>query len=262
MLNCCPKLEELWRKLKRLGKPATIIAFLALFGFLIFHVGAASYSNYAKQQYQHQTAAVSTPKKPPLGSWWEWTTHDPVAFYTSVLSAFTALLFISTVLLWWSTRRGIQTQSEDTRILQRAYVAVEPMGLLPVGSSDTNGHYRIQNAGRLPARNIRWYAYVRNSAGQDERLFEINENDLYGNNVLAAGAGMTHGTGATAMGNGYVYVWGIVRYDDGFGNQRFTKFCHRYNTHAARPFDATGRNCVPAETGRHHGYGNSTDETE
>jgi hypothetical protein len=27
----------------------------------------------------------------------------------------------------------------------------------------------------------------------------------------------------------YLYVWGAVRYDDGFNNMRTTKFCHRYN---------------------------------
>jgi hypothetical protein len=30
---------------------------------------------------------------------------------------------------------------------------------------------------------------------------------------------------------GYYYVWGKVIYDDGFGVERHTTFCHRYNTH-------------------------------
>src|SRR3546814_2864423 len=26
----------------------------------------------------------------------------------------------------------------------------------------------------------------------------------------------------------FIFVWGIVYYDDGFGGRRFTRFCHRY----------------------------------
>jgi hypothetical protein len=53
---------------------------------------------------------------------WHWTTHDPVSFYTAVLA-------LSTIGLWIATWQGIRRQSKDTRILQRAYVSVEPGGL-------------------------------------------------------------------------------------------------------------------------------------
>ena len=34
--------------------------------------------------------------------------------------------------------------------------------------------------------------------------------------------------------NRYLFVWGLVRYDDGFGYRRFNRFCHRYNLAAER----------------------------
>jgi hypothetical protein len=38
----------------------------------------------------------------------------------------------STALLWNATRQGIRAQSEDTRIIQRAYLSVEPHGIHPM----------------------------------------------------------------------------------------------------------------------------------
>jgi hypothetical protein len=57
-------------------------------------------------------------------AFWDWTTHDPVSFYTAVLA-------LSMIALWIVTWRGIRGQSKDIRILQRAYVSVEPGGLMP-----------------------------------------------------------------------------------------------------------------------------------
>jgi hypothetical protein len=44
-------------------------------------------------------------------AFWDWTTHDPVSFYTAVLA-------LSTIALWIVTWRGIRGQSKDIRILQ------------------------------------------------------------------------------------------------------------------------------------------------
>jgi hypothetical protein len=83
---------------------------------------------------------------------WHWTTHDPVAFYSFVLS-------ISTIALWFVTWRGLRNQTCETRILQRAYVSVEPGGVRPhVDRPDRVNCYVIfRNVGHLPARNVRWY---------------------------------------------------------------------------------------------------------
>jgi hypothetical protein len=51
----------------------------------------------------------------PLRRFWHWTTHDAVAFYTSVLAIFTGVLGISTIGLWSETRRAGERQSADMK---------------------------------------------------------------------------------------------------------------------------------------------------
>jgi hypothetical protein len=49
------------------------------------------------------------------------------------------------------------------------------------------------------------------------------------------------------------FVWGIVTYDDGFGNERFTRFCHVYSTkNIIGELGVT----LPAENARLYEYGN------
>jgi hypothetical protein len=82
---------------------------------------------------------------------WDWTTHDPVSFYTAVLA-------LSTIALWIVTWRGIRGQSKDIRILQRAYVSVEPGGLTAHVDRSDRLHTTVtfRNVGHLPARDVRW----------------------------------------------------------------------------------------------------------
>ena len=47
---------------------------------------------------------------------------------------------------------------------------------------------------------------------------------------------------------------GRVTYLDGFGKERWTSFCHRYNTEAREA--ATGGGTLIRKDGRHHEYGN------
>jgi hypothetical protein len=132
MLSFCEKLLLSLRSWRKYLRAATILASVALFGFVIFHIGAATYSNYPKREHQNRTDGCTqhcTPNEPALSGWWDWTAHDPVAFYTSILTFFTFLLFVSTLALWLSTRRGIRIQTDDTRILQRAYLSVNPLGV-------------------------------------------------------------------------------------------------------------------------------------
>jgi hypothetical protein len=65
-----------------------------------------------------------------------------------MLVIFTALLAIFIARPWYTTKR-------DTRILQRAYIAVEPLGIhLMQNGSELIGHVAMKNAGRLPARKV------------------------------------------------------------------------------------------------------------
>ena len=96
--------------------------------------------------------------------------------------------------------------------------------------------------------------------------FPIKDDGFEGKNIIAAGIEMRKG--ATAIesqsfyaarnrGSGWLYVWGEVRYDDGFANDRFTKFCFRYNMAGASTDLA--KEGISKENARYHAYGNDAD---
>ena len=272
MVGFCERIFSYFRSWRlRLGT-ASIFAAMVLFGFVVFHIGAATYSNYPKREHQNQAGGCTqncAPKQPPLGSWWDWTTHDPVAFYTSVLSIFTGLLFVSTVGLWFSTRRGIRVQTDDTRILQRAYLSVSPGGIEPFRSGDgrLSCDLYFENSGNLPAQFVSWF--INQSFSTDPNLadFPINESGFVGNNLIPPHGKIRKGGPAVNSAeldafrgrqqgkpdSCWLYVWGRVKYLDGFNKPRFTDFCYRYyltgTTWTIRP-----------KHGRQHEYGNRTDE--
>jgi len=160
----------------------------------------------------------------PFISFWQWTTHDPVAFYTSVLALFTGILGASTIGLWIVTARGVRNQRRDTEIIQRAYVSVEPNGIrLHYNKGDrVVGSVIFRNVGHLPARNVRWYGTMEKrgfSFSDDDQNFPIEE-PFEGKIILPPGAETPIEVGlmlTDTLGT-EAYVWGIVNYDDGFGN--------------------------------------------
>src|SRR5690242_12313543 len=157
-----------------------------------------------------------------------------LVIFIGILALFTAILAIFTKSLW-----------EDARILQRAYIAVEPLGIQQIkNGSDLIGHVGLKNAGRLPARKVSWFINIRFGHSGEERddFFPLEFGK--GNIVIAPGAVATRsselrvkvqalnefsGVGRDRERSTYLYVWGAVEYDDGFGTMRTIKFCHRYN---------------------------------
>jgi hypothetical protein len=79
---------------------------------------------------------------------------------TDPVAGFTALLALATLILV-----GIAyLQIRQGRIVQRAYVAVEPLGVhLMVEGDRVIGHIGIRNAGRLPARQLSWFINIKHS---------------------------------------------------------------------------------------------------
>jgi hypothetical protein len=203
-------------------------------------------------------------------AFWDWTTHDPVSFYTAVLA-------LSTIALWIVTWRGIRGQSKDIRILQRAYVSVEPGGLTAHVDRSDRLHTTVtfRNVGHLPARDVRWYGtfatlgpdggWRGNPDGNDFPVKETGGKIVFpvkkptgGKIVLPPGTASTHhiGTVFTDRLQNSLFVWGIVTYDDGFGKQRFTRFCHLYPTKAIiNRHDVT----LPADNAVLPEYGNDAD---
>jgi hypothetical protein len=179
------------------------------------------------------------------------------ALGTIAIAAFTLALKQSTDRLWKVTTNAEKARAKETEILQRAYLSAVPRGINPyLGSDSVVGHVGFKNAGNLPARNVRWFIEHSLDVSDDFDSFPIDETRFYGKNVIVPGSEITQGTYSFDMPeDGFIYVWGRILYDDGFGNERFTNFCHRYNRRTYRELES-GRYGIPIEYAREHEYGN------
>lgn len=208
-----------------------------------------------------ETARKSGHNSEECKTFWEKTTTDPVAF-------FTFWLVVSTIGLWAATGAGILLQTRDTRILQRAYLSVSPLGLEPYRAGlFISCNVSFENVGHLPARKVRWFI---DRAFSDERYFnelDIKEERFAGKNVVTPGTRIIKSAQALDVetfqaaklrtgDNQWFYIWGEVRYEDGFGKSRFTKFCHRYNFAGV---GISGGDTVSERYARYHIYGNDAD---
>jgi hypothetical protein len=191
-----------------------------------------------------------------------------------IVAAFTVILALSTIGLWTAsinlykaTIATAQAQSDDTRILERAYLSVKPLGIETFRTKDfVVGMIAIYNAGRLPAQKVTWTLYLEPDTDNKRKIFISKEEDFVGDNIIPAGGEMIKGTGKIEIAKfpdviankPQVYVWGSIRYDNGFGKNCTTTFCHRYDVSGVIP-DRDGTYTVPAKDGRHHEYGSSAD---
>jgi hypothetical protein len=188
-----------------------------------------------------------------------------LAVFTFFLVLFTYKLWQSTNNLWVETKRLAISQERDTQILQRAYLSVEGHGANPVSAVKTCiAEIGIRNVGNLPARDVKWFIDAGIDPSGSRAEFSIG-TDFYGSNVIPPGTEMKRSHNFTVTKSELsqyqtksLYVWGEIRYTDGFGNPRSTKFCHRY---PGRTFTAgaSGNNFFPASAMRYHRYGNDAD---
>jgi hypothetical protein len=168
-------------------------------------------------------------------------------------------------------------QSKLLAVNQRAYLCIEPLGIvLTVGGTRVLGHVGIRNVGNLPAHNVRWFLDIKASANDAEKSFPIGAPS--GDLVAPPGVSVTRGTKAgmliaelneqslsvvrvrSAENPVFLYVWGMVLYQDGLGKERWTRFCHRYNW-VMRGDGEIGRYDIDRKYARYHEYGNGTDES-
>lgn len=61
----------------------------------------------------------------------------------------------------------------------------------------------------------------------------------------------------------FLYVWGEIRYQDGFDKVCSTKFCHRYDHRGIQKVPVgrwyAGQDMITAESMRYHQFGNDAD---
>jgi hypothetical protein len=192
------------------------------------------------------------------------------ALATVAVAAFTGTLWLATDKL----REAGDRQAELTKILERAYISAEPRGIhLTVQRDRLIGHIGIRNAGKLPASNLSWFIDMKQSNRGDEEEFPVS--DTKGSIIVVPGATAIRasdnfvpaqqaldavGTVAQRFGGEFelpvfLYVWGIIRYSDGFNMTRTTKFCHRYNW-IVRGRDGVGPYEIAEHYARFHEHGN------
>ncbi|MBR0875254.1 hypothetical protein JQ633_33180 [Bradyrhizobium tropiciagri] len=211
----------------------------------------------------------------PLTHFLETYEHALVSGFTVVLAVFTARLWYSTEKLWKATRDTATNQERDTRILQRAYISVEPAGIVASGSAFLcHPNIIIRNVGNLPAKKVRWT--ITHTFDESDRFndFPVDEGAAEGEVTLSPGTAMTQGAprikfDQKEFGKYYkvfIYIWGIIIYDDGFGEIRRSRFCHRYNGRNIEvlfaqmgPVKAVSGHEILVENARLHRYGNDSD---
>jgi hypothetical protein len=183
-------------------------------------------------------------------------------------TVFAGLLVVVTFGLYWVarqqtelTRQQLQLarqQMHDTRVLQRAYVGALPGGVSTTTHGELLAHVELKNVGHLPASQVRSVLKFTPSDDGAWSPPNVDDKDLRPAGVLPVGMSVTtgsHGIGVPQPWTKYLYAWGRITYLDGFGKERRTNFCHRYNTEPREP-QTGGRVRIAKEYGRHHEYGN------
>lgn len=168
---------------------------------------------------------------------------------------------------------------ETSRVELRAYITVEPDGVNKLWNvSRMIGHVVVRNVGKLPAHNVS--VYVRMEIRDRDDIAENRSRDfgaegflstvsvdrtIQPGGFLAQGSSDKPMTTDTEGGEFHnIYVWGIVRYHDGYAPDAFTCFCHRYSlasrTERSRTFDMIGGDgfaIIEKKNARYHTNGNS-----
>jgi hypothetical protein len=208
---------------------------------------------------------------------------DNLSFYTGLLAVFTLFLFFVSVVqagffLWQlllikdsakdttDLAKAAKSTAEANKLAQRAYLSVEPQGIMPsADKSEVISHISIKNVGHLPARNVAWFVNVTPSQNNELNVFPVSRANAKGSSVIFPETSTRRGSDATKLEDalrdtktqeklGHIYVWGAVYYDNGFGDNCWTKFCHRYpRAREIRP--EHGGVCISSEDARYHEHG-------
>jgi hypothetical protein len=163
---------------------------------------------------------------------------------------FSFLLVVVTGGLVWVGWRQIQAQ--------RAYVSALPGGVDTTTRGELLAHVEFKNVGHFPASQVKSLLKFTPSDDGEWSPLPIDDKDLRPAGVLPIGVSVTtgsHGIGVPQPWTKYLYAWGRVTYVDGLGEDRWTNFCHRYNTEA-KEAKTGGGYLIRKEDGRHHERGN------
>jgi len=177
-----------------------------------------------------------------------------------------AIVAVFTIVLAGVGRR----QNRDTRILQRAYLSVEPKGIEWSTSGFLIGQVAFKNVGKLPAtafvgvvkkievHDADWVTPILTDAALPRRTPGLVP---IGAEVLQASGGITpkEVLEVPVSSDKYLYVWGRARFKNGFNRRRYVNFCHRYPLERMEPEPQAPGYSISAKFARYHQHGNNAD---
>jgi hypothetical protein len=166
---------------------------------------------------------------------WEYLGYFAATYVSPYHNEILAIATIFIALYTFVLARVSRRQVKDARILQRAYLSVESEGVHSLrNKSGYVAHIGIKNFGHLPARAVRWviaHDFSRDGRRQEFPVDEPNPDEAI---IIPPGGTAVQGSAPIEYIPGgdetyFLYIWGIITYDDGFGKNRKTRFCHRFN---------------------------------
>lgn len=193
-------------------------------------------------------------------------------FWTTIYTRKTAHAAIDAV----KATRGASDEAQNHNIISldhqfssterqlRAYVSVSPDGVNPLKIRDAViGHVVVRNVGQVIATKVT--IAVKMIVTQDKNLnnFPIDPDDLKPIGALHPNAEFRRGSPQilersrlvfTDDKRRFIFVWGRVTYEDGFGQPRWINFCYRYNTEGIGWMDSNSG--LTKNEARYHETGN------
>jgi hypothetical protein len=189
---------------------------------------------------------------------WERTSEDPVAFYTLVLSVFTAVLAIATIRVWFVTKALVDGAKDTAERQLRAYIGITGAPILE-GADEWIIAVDYWNHGQTPAHDVRGSISVQVLAIDPYPVFPPAE-EWPGSWVMVPNAHATpdrsvallEHEGDIVSGRKAIFAWGHISYRDVFNWQIKVTFRYRL-----RPkIDGSGWQLHPEQDGNETTYEN------
>lgn len=207
-------------------------------------------SSAAPSEQLSQPPSAEEPKaeeaqQNPFAAFWHWTTEDPVAAYTAMLTLFTGVLASGTFLL-------VKDGRAHSRHSLRAYIGAQQItvihGVSGVGAVPRFG-MNIVNNGQTPAYAVRAWQEIRcyphpltgpiQDAAFDGHSRVLNPREFFGAIVTADNPITQAEWTSINDGTMRLYLYGRIEFRDAFGKNRWathrTFFNVQENMMAAAP---------------------------
>lgn len=168
----------------------------------------------------------------------------------TLLAAFTFLLFIATVALYWATRSLVKRADDTAKRQLRAYVFVADVQIINIDTNAVQAAITIRNTGQTPAYSVTVSTKARAFNIPGEIVFETTPVGPDSNRLVFGPDGLAcrniplhtildckEAVAALKSGKGVLYIYGEILYKDTFGESRYTRFRHMIGGSVSWPSD-------------------------